>query len=197
MQRKRLLLVFMVSCVCLLPLDAGASKASTAAKILKGTEKTARNHSYGFSRAGIAVREFEKHNRLNRNRDSIYWDSSKRIRPIYMDSSIKWDSLNTNRYGNRQRLRDFAPYAESSIEEISLDEDLEFKKHSVAQTFETDSSKAKVDVKENVNKSNVTTTYYANENGSFAWELSLGLILFITLIICCCIKLFSKKGGSR
>ena len=114
-----------------------------------------------------------------------------------MDSSIKWDSLNANRYGNRQRLRDFAPYAESPIEDISVDENAEFKKDSVVQTFGTDSLKKTVDTKDNANKSNVTTTYNSDESDGFAWKLSLGLLILIVAIIYCSLKLFSKKGKTK
>lgn len=197
MQRKRLLLVFLVSCICLLPLDASASRASAAAKILKGTEKAARGHYDGFSRAGIVAEKYGRNNYPNRKHDSTYWDTLNRIRPIYMDSSIKWDSLNANRYGNRQRLRDFAPYAESPIEDISVDENAEFKKDSVVQTFGTDSLKKTVDTKDNANKSNVTTTYNSDESDGIAWKLFLGLLILIVAIICCSLKIFSKKGKTK
>jgi len=196
MQRKRLFLVFMISCICLLPIDAGA-QATAVGKILKGTAKAAKSHSYGFSRAGIAASEFEKHNRLNRNQDSTSWDSLKKFRPIYMDSSIKWDSLNANRFSNQKHLRDLAPYAESSNEDDFVAEDTGSKNDSGMQTFKPDSSKAKIDTKEKTNKSNIATTYYSDEKDNIAWKLSLGLLILIVVIICCGLKLFSKKGKTK
>ena len=196
MQRKSLLLVFIVSCICLLPLDVGA-QAGAVGKILKGTVKAAKSHSYGFSRAGIAATEFEKHNRLNRNQDSTSWDSLKRFRPIYMDSSIKWDSLKANRFSNQKHLRDFAPYAVSSNEDDFVAEDTGSKNDSGMQTFKTDSSKAKIDTKENANKSNMTANYYSDEKDNIAMKLSLGLLILIVVIICCGLKLFSKKGKTK
>jgi hypothetical protein len=196
MQRKSLLLVFIVSCICLLPLDVEA-QAGAVGKILKGTAKAAKSHSYGFSRAGIAATEFEKHNRLNRNQDSTSWDSLKRFRPIYMDSSIKWDSLKANRFSNQKHLRDFAPYAVSSNEDDFVAEDTGSKNDSGMQTFKTDSSKAKIDMKENANKSNMTANYYSDEKDNIAMKLSLGLLILIVVIICCGLKLFSKKGKTK
>ena len=196
MQRKRLFLVLMISCICLLPIDAEA-QAGAVGKILKGTAKAAKSHSYEFSRAGIVAEKYGRNNYPNRKHDSTYWDSLNRIRPIYMDSSIKWDSLNANRYGSRQRLRDFAPYAESPIEDIFVDENAEFKKDSAGQTFGTDSLKKDVDTKENAIKSNVVPTYYSDESDGIAWKLSLGLLIFIAIIICCGLKLFNKKGKTK
>ena len=186
MQRKRFFLVFMVSCVCFLPLDADA-QAGAVGKILKGTTKAAKSHSYGFSRAGIiAAKEFEKNNRLNRNHDSIY-----------MDSMMKWNTLNESQFSNQRRLKDIAPYEESAIKEVSVAEDTNFISDTVVQTFETDSLKMTVNTKENADKSNETTTFYLDENDSIARKLSLGLMIFIALIICCSLKFFVKKRGSR
>ena len=192
MQRKSLLFVFIVSCICLLPLDVVA-QAGAVGKILKGTAKAAKSHSYEFSRAGIAAKELERYNRLNRNQDSIHWDSLKRFRPINMDSPIKWDSLNVNRFSNQKHLRDFAPYAESSNEDDFVAEDTGSKNDSGLQTFKTDSSKATMDTKEKVNNSYETTTYYSGENDGVAWKLSLALIMVIAIIICAGLKIFNKK----
>ena len=193
MQRKRLFLVFMISCICLLPLDAGA-QAGAVGKILKGTAKAAKSHSYGFSRAGIAAREFEKYNRSNRNHDSTYWDSLKRDptfqrnfrRPLHIDSSVNWDSLIASRLNNQPYPNDFALY------EDSLDNG-----DSVVLNIEDDSVKTPTDSTEKVYKSNVMTNSYSEENNSFAWKLSLGLLILIVAIIYCSLKLFSKKGKTK
>lgn len=193
MQRKRLFLVFMISCICLLPIDAGA-QATAVGKILKGTAKAAKSHSYGFSRAGIAAREFEKHNRLNRNHDSTYWDSLKRDpmfqrnlrRSLHIDSSVNWDSLFASRLDNQPYPNDSALYEDSLNDDDSVVMDLEY-----------DFAKTAIDSTENVYKSSATTTSHYEDNDSIAWKLSLGLLILIVAIICCGLKLFCKKGKTK
>ena len=183
----------MISCICLLPIDAGA-QATAVGKILKGTAKAAKSHSYGFSRAGIAAREFEKYNRLNRNHDSTYWDSLKRDpmfqrnlrRSLHIDSSVNWDSLFASRLDNQPYPNDSALYEDSLNDDDSVVMDLEY-----------DFAKTAIDSTENVYKSSATTTSHYEDNDSIAWKLSLGLLILIVAIICCGLKLFCKKGKTK
>lgn len=79
----------MTCCISLLSVDAFANKAAFVGKVIKGVEKSAKGSkywykgtergadyfNYGVSRAGMVAGELEKNNRLNRTRDSLYWDS--------------------------------------------------------------------------------------------------------------------------
>ena len=214
MQRKRLFLVLMISCICLLPIDAEA-QAGAVGKILKGTAKAAKSHSYEFSRAGIAT-EFEKHYRQNGNhRDSIYWDSLNRIRPIYMDPSVNRDSLNKNRpfYDGSPIKRDSLNVKEPkdvrNFKELARYRELEFDDYDeeynrgkriddfLVLESQADSVKAIEDTTDKVSRSNAIFSDYSEENNSFVWKLSLGLLIFIAIIICCGLKLFNKKGKTK
>ena len=212
MQRKRLFLVLMISCICLLPIDAEA-QAGAVGKILKGTAKAAKSHSYEFSRAGIVAEKYGRNNYPNRKHDSTYWDSLNRIRPIYMDSSKKWDSSNkyrfpsmdstlkwnslrANRANDERYTNKFEQYreldADDFVDEYSRGRRID---DFVVLESRADSVKTKVDI--NNNSKSKMTTYYSEKNEGFAWKLSLGLLILIVAIICCTLKLFSKKGKTK
>ena len=217
MLKKSLLVIFMVTSICLLPSNANANKAGAVRTILKGTEKATRNHYYEFSRAGMAAHEFEKNYNRNKSQDSTRRYPLNSFRPIYVDSSISFDTLNAYRLKSKQQPRDLAPYRDPNTEEI-VDNEIEHKddpaipgptvdttkeiesksdnepqKDSVEQSSKNDTTKVNEGAIESKSYSNTSSAYFPEEKNDTIWIVFLGVFVFIALIIFCALKIFNKK----
>ena len=216
MQRNCLVVIIMVICVCFLPLNANANKAGVVRTILKGAERTTKNHYYDFSRAGMAAHVYEK--KYRRNGDSIYQNHLNDFRPICADSSISWDSLNMYGMKSKRPSRDLAPYRDYKGDNLfdnkteSIEDSVEW--HSKIDTAKTTESSLentkkidfvaldeeknpamKIDFSaENFTYPNPTTNSYSEEDNGMMWKISLGLLILFALIICGCLKFFNRKG---
>ena len=217
MQKKSLLVIFMVISICLLPSNADANKAGAVRTILKGTKKATRSHYYEFSRTGMAASEFEKNYHRNKNQDSTYRNPLDEFRPIYADSSISLDSLNVYRLKNKRYPKDLAPYRDPNAEKI-VDNEIEHKedptipgptvdttkeierksdnepqKDSVEQSSKNDTTKVNEGAIESKSYSNTSSAYFPEEKNDTIWIVFLGVFVFIALIIFCALKIFNKK----
>ena len=104
MQKKRLLLIIITSCMCLLSVDAFANKTRALERMVKGSEKVFKNQrqwtpNYAAGAKYINKRAFDK-------QDSLYLDSSKKM------SSIKITQYN--------RKNHFLPRTSPHIKTIHL-----------------------------------------------------------------------------
>ena len=195
MQRKKLLIIIITSCMCLLSVDAFANKARAIERMIKGSEKTFKNQKrwapiYAAGTKYINKEKIEK-------KDSLYLDSTK-INEFYRNHPIQ-----SQKPFPPQNL---APYNDNTFDDNFVNRnDFELNNDPIMQQKDADTLEQAKTAEKNFNSDNsiakdtikITPPNNPAENKMHLhWILLFGLVFFILFIIYSIFKT-SKKGGSK
>lgn len=197
MQKKRLLLIIITSCMCLLSVDAFANKTRALERMVKGSEKVFKNQrqwtpNYAAGAKYINKRAFDK-------QDSLYLDSSK-INEFYKNHTIQSQKPFSP--------KNLAPYKDDSFNDDFFEKEIiDSNNDSVPQQKNTDTIEQEKTAEKNLisdnpiakdtSKSDIPPNNPAKEETHLHWILLLGFGVFILLIIYGLIKTFNKKGTDK